>query len=325
MITSVTYALQGTAYTLEYDESTGKYRASIPVPRETSWNKPNHQFVGTLTATNRDDLGKENTVTQDAGFRVLEQNAPTINVRHPYESALILITNPTIEWICSDAESGIGAETIAFCIDGIAQNGIKKTPIANGYLCQCVPEFTQGVHTLSFDVSDNDGNAAQTVNITVAAYLLITDRTEADAARSKYLAKRIDAGTATPDEIAEFNNNDLKGSYNDSDMNRVGTVVWFLHQLLAKHGYSTTVTAKRNWNVYDKALPKNRAEYLEDVRAIRNSLTMLKTTPNVPDDMIHFLWSEANDIEQILVDANFLIEHIEPTQIYSGEVFAGEV
>lgn len=323
MIKSVTYTLQGQTYTLDYNASTGQYTATFTAPNSTSWYEPNHEYGGTLTATNRDDIGVENTVTQKAGFRVLEQGKPVISVRDPTDLALVLTVTPTIQWICTDAISGIDPDAVTLKIDGTAQSGISLTPMGRGYMCQCIPEIEQGVHTLTFDVRDNDGNAAST-EITVAVYLLIMDRTEEDVERVVYLSERVGSGTATEAEIAEFDT-DLKGAYNTSDLNRVGTVVWFLHLLLDRYGYAAPVTAKRDWTVDDIPTREQMAAYIADIRTIRNAVTVLDGTPEAPDDMIDLTHEEANDIEKILYNTNYVITRLLPAQIYSGEVSAGEV
>lgn len=322
-ITSVTYTIKGQAYTLTYNASTGKYQTTITAPAGTSWYEPEHQFAGTLTAINRDGLGVVNTVTQRVGLRVLEQDAPVIAAREPADLALVLTLTPEVEWFCADGGSGIDTETVSFRVDGVEQEGITITPAGNGYLCRCTPEMSQGVHTLSFDVSDNDGNAAQTASVTVAVYLLITDRTAEDAARARYLNKVVNAKLATPEEIAEYTG-DLKGAYNASDMNRVGTAVWFLHLLLERYGYATNVAANRDWAKDSIPTPEQREAYLADVRAIRGAVAVPDTTPEVPEDMQNFLWNEANDIEQILYNVNCAIARLLPAQIYSGEFDAGE-
>lgn len=327
MIKIVTYTLQGQTYTLEHDANTGQYTAQITAPEMSSWYEPDHQFTGTLTATNRDDIGIENTVTQSAGFRVLEQDAPSVVVRDPSDLDLVLTVTPTVQWVCADTESGIDPDTVTFRVDGELQAGIALTPSGRGYLCQCTPEIEQGVHTLTFDVLDNDGNRAS-AEITVAVYLLIMDRTEADVERARYLCFVCSNKIATPEEYAEFDN-DLKGAYNASDLNRVGTVVWFLHLTLERYGYSAPVTAKRDWKCEewdcDIPTPEQMAAYIEDIRTIRNAVTVLDGTPEVPADMIGLTHEEANDIETILYNTNYVIKRLLPAQIYSGEVAAGEV
>ena len=60
---------------------------------------------------------------------------------------------------------------------------------------------------------------------------LITDRAQLDVDRVKQLAERISTGTATQAEITEYLT-DLKGSYNASDLNRVGTACAYLYDLI---------------------------------------------------------------------------------------------
>lgn len=70
---------------------------------------------------------------------------------------------------------------------------------------------------------------------------LITDRTQSDVDRVKYLAQRITKGTATDAERAEYLT-DLKGAYNASDLNRVTAAMLYLKRLYDHYGYHVNYT-----------------------------------------------------------------------------------
>ena len=65
--------------------------------------------------------------------------------------------------------------------------------------------------------------------------------------------------------------------------------------------------------------------YLQNVRWLREAMVLLPNTPEVPDDMQGFTFTEANDIEQILVIIETVINLMVASFIYSGETFSGEV
>ena len=65
--------------------------------------------------------------------------------------------------------------------------------------------------------------------------------------------------------------------------------------------------------------------YLADVEAIRGVLTLLKTTPLVPDTMVGLTYIKANNIEQILLDVDRLLSNMIAGFIYSGDIFGGEL
>ena len=67
---------------------------------------------------------------------------------------------------------------------------------------------------------------------------LITDRTQADVDRVKAIAKKIENGTASESELAEFNSAAMKGAYNYMDLNRVTAAMEALKAKLEGYGYA---------------------------------------------------------------------------------------
>lgn len=65
--------------------------------------------------------------------------------------------------------------------------------------------------------------------------------------------------------------------------------------------------------------------YLQNVRWLREAMALLPNTPEVPDDMEGFTFTEANNIEKILVNIEAIINLMLSSIIYSGEIFSGEV
>lgn len=80
------------------------------------------------------------------------------------------------------------------------------------------------------------------------------------------------------------------------------------------------VVTRDYWLVKDIADPANRALYLSNVQAVRDALSVLNTTPQVPQNMEAFTWVRANDIEQILADVSSLIEQLSLSMFRSGEM-----
>lgn len=171
-ITSVKFELNGQSYDLQYDSTSGKYKATISAPNTTSWNETDHKFAGVVTVT--DNAGNETVADQSdfpaLGLRVLEKTAPTISVTYPTESAFITSATPTFTWTVTDAGSGIDTSTISIKIDGntAITSGITTSPVANGYSCSYTPSeaLPEAIHTVYFNVSDNDGNAASQSSVT---------------------------------------------------------------------------------------------------------------------------------------------------------------
>ena len=226
-IETVKFTLNGQAYDLTYDSTSKTYKATITAPSVTSWS--DHKYHGEVVAT--DDAGNTTTATvsdfDGLALRVLEKVKPVIAVTYPTASAFITSATPTFKWTVTDAGSGIDQNTISIKIDGntAITSGITKTAITNGYECSYTPAspLGEGAHTVYFNVSDNDGNAATqastaftidtvppTLNLTSPADGLITNKTTItvagttnDATSSPVTVKVIvNNGTAQNAEVA---------------------------------------------------------------------------------------------------------------------------
>lgn len=153
---------------------------------------------------------------------------------------------------------------------------------------------------------------------------LITDRVQADVDRVAVLAARVSAGTETEAEKTEWAS-DLKGAYNASDLNRVGSAVAYVAGRLNGYGYAVTVNPKQDWTGSDIPTAGQMAAYLQDVAALRGSIAVMASTPPTPDSASGLTWQEANNIEQILLDVDELLTRMAAAWFYSGDLYAGEV
>lgn len=171
----------------------------------------------------------------------------------------------------------------------------------------------------------NSGGASTrvTLDATTTGLVLITDRTQQDVGRIRELAKKLNVGTATVEELAEWNSIVLKGSYDYSDLNRVGDAVQYLSEILKSHGYDCPVSPKLDWSESGRGAPSDMAQYLQNVQTLRGILTLLPETPNVPADMEKLTWQEANAIEQILVDLESTIKTMLKTRVACGDAYCG--
>ena len=156
---------------------------------------------------------------------------------------------------------------------------------------------------------------------------LITDRTAADVAEAKRLRDKLLAGEALTDEDFARYSAGLRGCYNASDMNRVGAAVRYVAGGLNAEGYGAHVSPKTDWQMEYAVRQSDWNKYLDEVRHLRRKLTLMRTTPQITDGMYSGLksYAEANAIEQILVDLDWMLTNIIRDYIYAGEVFAGEV
>lgn len=120
-------------------------------------------------------------------------------------------------------------------------------------------------------------------------------------------------------------NQTQKGSYNASDLNRVGTAMNYVADRLRAAGYDPHISPKTDWAETDWPTQQSMARYLADLAELRGQFAQAKTAPLVPRDMDGLTWKEANDIEQILKDIDLLLTNAEAARFYSGDLYAGEV
>lgn len=152
---------------------------------------------------------------------------------------------------------------------------------------------------------------------------LITDRTEYDVAYVKSLHEKGLDGMSDA-EKSDWGG-EMKGAYNASDLNRVGLAVDYLTSRLRSYGILAETAPKMDWTVDDAPTISQMRQYLADVEALRSAIAVLQTTPVVPPDMEGLTYTEANDIEKILIDIDRLIKNMTFAWFYSGDIYSGEV
>lgn len=145
---------------------------------------------------------------------------------------------------------------------------------------------------------------------------LVTDRTQADVERVKALAAK-GFSAMTADERAEWLAG-MKGAYNASDMNRVGTALNYLAGRLGPIcGKSITWTAKTDWAVTDIITASQAEAYRKQVQSIRDALAYPGGTPDAPG-LDRLTYTGANDIERILTICEELIVNVAKSFRYTG-------
>lgn len=154
---------------------------------------------------------------------------------------------------------------------------------------------------------------------------LVTDRTQQDVAYAKQLIDKLVTGTATDAEKSEWNSFTLKGAYNYTDLNRVGAAMQYVAERINGYGYVVHVSPRTDWGEEDCPTPSAMSRYLADLAVLRSKFAMMQTTPTVPEDMEQLTYTEANNIEKILEDIDYLLTNTAKGWFYSGEVLSGEV
>lgn len=175
VVKTVQVVVNGQTYNLTHNSSTGKYETTITAPSKSSYPLDGHYYPVTVTAS--DTAGNSTTKTatdstlgSSLRLQVKEKVAPVITITSPTSGSLVSTNKPTFKWSITDDDSGVATDTIAITVDGIKiTSGIIKTETTTGYACEYTPTsaLSDGSHTIKFDGSDNDGNAATQKSITI--------------------------------------------------------------------------------------------------------------------------------------------------------------
>lgn len=174
-ISSVKITIAGVEYSLAYNSSSGKWEKTINAPGATSWAQPNHVYACSVTATNT--AGTSTTATVDTPsigdalkLRVKETVKPSISITSPASGAFVTNNKQPIVFVITDESGGSGINTASLVVkvDGVMVSGVTTTSITNGFSCTYTPAtaLSDGNHTVTVDVSDNDGNAAVQKTVT---------------------------------------------------------------------------------------------------------------------------------------------------------------
>lgn len=191
-------------------------------------------------------------------------------------------------------------------------NGVSTTwTNTAGQTWETVAERSpQDVYVVALTIINQSGAATNTTFTLYYGLHLVTDRTSSD----------VEAGNE-------------KGTYNASDLNRVGAAMNYVADRLREQGYDPHISPKTDWKDDDWVDPAAQAVYLGDLAELRKQFTLLYSTPEVPprilatgintNDGLTHTW--ANDIEKILEDIDLLLTNAEQAWFYSGDLFSGEV
>ena len=223
-------------------------------------------------------------------------------------------------------ELTLNAEIVA--VDGVV-NGESYAFALTGSLdgmtiwSAAVTRAEDDIYRVSITATNAMGTSSQLSTIIYYGLHLVTDRTQRDVDRVNSLARKGWANM-TAEERADWELG-LKGAYNYADLNRVQSAVRYLQDRFAGVGYFVNVSDAQTWTKQDAPTLAEMEDYLADVRAIRGVLTLLKTTPLVPDTMVGLNYIKANNIEQILLDVDRLLSNMIAGFVYSGDIFGGEL
>lgn len=173
-IAQVKAVINGQTYFLNFNDSSGKYEATITAPALSSYNNPGHYYPVSITAT--DDGGNSTTIDDEnptfgeiLRLVVKEKTPPTVTITSPTAGAVLINNKPSFTAQLRDNDSGINISTLIFKIDNevIENSNIEESSVSGGYDISYTPSIAlgDGEHTVSIQVSDNDGNQSQVVSV----------------------------------------------------------------------------------------------------------------------------------------------------------------
>ena len=179
VIKTVETVINGSKYNLTYNSGTGKWEATIPAPVGSSFNQEDGKYNVLITATNEAGTSASIDRTDETygsvlALKVIEKQAPVITIISPGVGAHIASATPTIKFSIKDntigdgGDSGIDISSLVLKVDdtAVSAESIIKNAVDGGFDCEYTPNvLTDGSHTVTIDVNDNDGNAATTSGV----------------------------------------------------------------------------------------------------------------------------------------------------------------
>lgn len=154
---------------------------------------------------------------------------------------------------------------------------------------------------------------------------LITDRVQADVDQLKTIRAKLNnpsigwSGLTGAEQAAWTAG---KGANNTADLNRVGTAVQTLADLLVGYGYSITVNPRADWSEAEE--PEQAAElaaYLADVQALKDRFYGAGV---LPVDLELVTVEGLNNIEKLLLEVETNINNMIAAFWRCGELRCGE-
>ena len=166
-IKQVRAQINGTWHTLTLS-GTNTYTATITAPGTTSYNRTGGYYDVTVEATNTAGTVTTQNASGLASLKLVvkEKVAPVITILSPTSGAYVINNKQPVTFTVVDEAGGSGINIGSLVVKQdnttVAASTITSTAITNGYSVTYTPStaLSDGSHTVTVTVSDNDGNAA---------------------------------------------------------------------------------------------------------------------------------------------------------------------
>ena len=157
-----------------YDEGTQTWTATTNAPANSSWSQPDHIYPVVIHAV--DAANNEATMTKDdptygdqLKIRVLENTKPTATIVSPTQSSVLGSKEVDIVLEMSDAGgSGLNETTVVFTVNSQDHKSDLSFTDYEGKrrATYHATGLTDGENTITFQVTDNDGNVSELATTT---------------------------------------------------------------------------------------------------------------------------------------------------------------
>lgn len=116
-----------------------------------------------------------------------------------------------------------------------------------------------------------------------------------------------------------------KGALSYTMLNRIENNSNYLASLLTSYNYPVNITVKTDWTRNDFLYPSELDRIKNNVTALKEAYYSLPTTPSLVTGKKTLNYTEANDIEEIERDLEFLLTNMISQFYHCGEIYSGEV
>lgn len=146
----------------------------------------------------------------------------------------------------------------------------------------------------------------------------VFDRTEKDVQKVREY-REIGYRNLTDEQKKEYNDN-LKGAWNCTDMNRLENNIQFLSDLFKIDGINT----KTDWNYTDIASVQDFGRVIDNINKLKSSVKIRSDTPKTPTLPIN-TYQKVNDLEKILYDIYYVFQNETAAFARNNETFGAEL